>query len=85
MFSGFVSSEAKRVYGDETSIPIDKLDAAEIQKAVTALPDKHMRAIGWCYLRPTNPQAQARELGVSLQGLADLIHNGRTMLVNRKV
>jgi DNA-directed RNA polymerase specialized sigma24 family protein len=85
MFDLYRSSEAKRTYGEETSVPIDKMDAQAVAKGVSALPDKHRRAIQWHYLHPRNPTGQAREMGVSLQGLADLVGAGRQMLVNRGV
>jgi DNA-directed RNA polymerase specialized sigma24 family protein len=85
MFNLYRSSEAKRQYGEETSVPIDKLDAQAIAKGVAALPDKHRRAIHWSYLHPRSPTSQARELGVSLDGLAQLVQDGRQMLINRGV
>jgi DNA-directed RNA polymerase specialized sigma24 family protein len=88
MFELYRSSDAKRkerLYGDLTEVPVDKLDAAQIQKAMAHLPDKHRRALHWCYVHPRNPTNMARELGVDLDGLAHLIRNGRQMLVNRGV
>ena len=63
--------------------PVDTLDAVLIEKAVSALPDKHRDAIRWWYVHAGNPVAMARTLGVSKQGLADLVDSGRTMLRNR--
>ena len=63
--------------------PVDTLDAVLIEKAVSALPDKHRDAIRWWYVHAGNPVAMARRLGVSKQGLADLVDAGRTMLQNR--
>lgn len=85
MFSLYRSSEARREYGEETSVPVDPIDAQAVAKGVAALPDKHRRALHWNYLHPRNPGGQARELGVSLEGLAQLVKDGRQMLVNRKV
>jgi DNA-directed RNA polymerase specialized sigma24 family protein len=85
MFSLYRSSDAKRAYGEDTSIPVDPIDAQAVAKGVAALPDKHRRAIHWNYLHPRNPSGAARELGVSLQGLADLVRNGRQMLLNRGI
>ena len=65
------------------STPVDTIDAALIEKAVYALPDKHRDAIRWWYVHAGNPVAMARRLGVSKQGLADLVDSGRTMLQNR--
>jgi DNA-directed RNA polymerase specialized sigma24 family protein len=83
MFALYRSTDAKRAYGDETTVQIDKLDAAVIAKAVAVLPDKHRRALHWSYVKPHRPSAMARELGVGLEGLSQLIRDGRQMLVNR--
>lgn len=67
----------------EVRAPINTLDAVEIEKAVAQLPEKHKHAIRWHYVFKTGPSAMARELGVSKEGLADLVRVGRTMLNNR--
>jgi DNA-directed RNA polymerase specialized sigma24 family protein len=89
MFEGYRSTEAHRIergrYGELTEVSIDKLDAQAVAKGVAVLPDKHRRALNWAYLRPRNPTYQARELGVSLSGLAELVRNGRQMLINRRI
>lgn len=58
-------------------------EAVEMEKAVSLLPEKHREAIRWAYIWCDGPMATARRLGVSKQGLLDLIHQGRTMLRNR--
>ena len=63
--------------------PVDTLDAVLMEKAVSALPEKHRAAIRWSYVHAGNPVAMARTLAVSKQGLADLVDAGRTMLQNR--
>ena len=63
--------------------PINTLDAVLVEKAVSALPEKHRAAVRWSYVFAGNPVAMARTLGVSKQGLADLVDAGRTMLANR--
>ena len=63
--------------------PVDTLDAVLMEKAVSALPEKHRAAIRWSYVHCGNPVAMARALAVSKQGLADLVDAGRTMLKNR--
>lgn len=85
MFNLYRSSEAKRAYGEETTVPIDHKDATRVAVGVTALPDKHRRAIHWCYLHPRDAMGQARELGVNLEGLSELIRHGRQMLINKGV
>lgn len=86
MFSLYRSTEVqRRRSGEETPVPIDKMDAQAVAKGVSALPDKHRRAIQWHYLHPRNPSGQARELGVSMEGLALLVRDGRQMLINQGV
>lgn len=63
--------------------PVDMLDAVLLEKAVSALPEKHRTAVRWSYVHCGNPVAMARSLAVSKQGLADLVDAGRTMLQNR--
>lgn len=58
-------------------------EAVEMEKAVSLLPEKHREAIRWAYVWCGAPGAMSRRLGVSKQGLCDLIAAGRTMLVNR--
>jgi DNA-directed RNA polymerase specialized sigma24 family protein len=61
----------------------DDLAAAAMEKAVTALPEKHRAAIRWSYVFNGSPGAMARDLAVTKQGLLDLIQAGRAMLMNR--
>lgn len=63
--------------------PVNTLDAVLVEKAVYALPEKHREAVRWWYVYRRDPVAMARNLGVSKQGLADLVDSGRTMLGNR--
>ena len=65
-------------------IEINTLAAHEIERAVSFLPDKHRTAIRWCYVFSHVPVGKVqRELGATREALAGLIHDGRTMLVNR--
>ena len=66
-------------------VPVDHADAARIAKGVAALPEKHRKAINWAYLKPVNPRRACQEIGVSMDGLALLLRDGRQMLINRKV
>ena len=65
------------------SMPVNTLDAVLVEKAVSALPEKHRAAVRWSYVHAGNPVAMARTLGVSKQGLADLVDAGRSMLKNK--
>lgn len=64
-------------------VPVNTLDAVDVEKAVSALPVKHREAIRWSYIHCRDPLSMARTLAVSKQGLADLVDVGRTMLNNR--
>lgn len=84
MFRGYRNREA----GDAppmSFMPVDKLDAAKIAKAVIALPEKHRAAVNWSYVKPVAPMRAARSLAVSLEDLARLVVDGRQMLLNRGV
>lgn len=69
------------------SMPVDGTDAQRIQKGVShpSFPQKHRVALNWFYVRPVNPVKIARKLGLSLEGLAEYVREGRIMLINRKV
>ena len=82
MFRMF-QSKARQWHAPVIQTPVDTLDAVLVEKAVAALPEKHRDAIRWSYVHAGNPVAMARTLGVSKQGLADLVDAGRTMLQNR--
>lgn len=58
-------------------------EAVEMEKAVSLLPEKHRTAIRFVYVFCGGPGKVCRDLGVSKQGLLDLVHGGRTMLKNR--
>ena len=64
-------------------IPVNTLDAADVEKAVSRLPEKQREAIRWSYVYQRDPAGAAKTLAVSKQGLCDLISTGRTMLKNR--
>ncbi len=76
-------SKARQWHAPVIQTPVDTLDAVLVEKAVAALPEKHRAAVRWSYVHAGNPVAMARSLGVSKQGLADLVDAGRTMLQNR--
>ena len=63
--------------------PIHIPDAVAMEKAVSLLPEKHREAIRFAYVWCDSPIATARRLGVTKQGLQELIHAGRAMLTNR--
>ena len=76
-------SKARQWHAPVIQTPVDTLDAVLMENAVAALPEKHREAVRWWYVYRRDPVAMARNLGVSKQGLADLVDAGRTMLNNR--
>ncbi len=66
-------------------ISADGTDAQRIMKGVFKLPLKHRAGLNWFYLRPTNPRGMCQKLGVSFEGLADLVTTARFMLINMKI
>lgn len=86
MFSRALS-QARQWHPPEYRQTCDILDAQLMEKMVCALPEKHRQAIQWAYVwnytHKVSPTAAAKYLGVSLQGLYELIRNGRQMLINR--
>lgn len=83
MFRMYQSKARQWEESPRIGTPVDTLDAALMEKAVYALPEKHREAVRWWYVYRRDPAAMARSLGVSKQGLADLVEAGRTMLGNR--
>ena len=67
----------------EVSIPVNTLDGHLIEKAVSALPEKHRFALRWWYVFSGNPLRAAREIAVTKERLAEIVKEGRTMLKNR--
>ena len=82
MFQNYRSTE---VWAEATnSSPLDSIDAGKIEKAVRLLPEKHSAAVRWHYVKAGAPIRCARALGVSLEGLAKLVIDGCSMLINRR-
>lgn len=67
----------------DISAPVNALDALAIERTVAQMPVKHRDALRWWYVYRRDPVAMARNLGVTKQGLADLVGDGRAMLQNR--
>ena len=84
MWKGFQSSNTQTGHG-ERKIPLDPLDAQDIEKAVSALPDAQRFAVRWCYVYSGQPRKAAQQVGETLEGLYLLIVGGRNMLINRRI
>ena len=70
-------------YGREASAPtVDGTDAQRIAKAMVQLPIKHRVAVNWFYVKPVSPLKTCKTLGLSMEGLADHVRDGRQMLIN---
>ena len=68
----------------ELKVEINTLEAHEMEKLVSQLPEKHRNAIRWSYVYSyIHHGAIMRKLGVTLDGLGLLISQGRDMLKNR--
>lgn len=76
-------SKAWQWHAPEVRTPVNTLQALEIERAVSSLPEKNRSAIRWHYCFPSNPRGMARKLAVSMDGLADLVRVARAMLINR--
>lgn len=64
-------------------IEIDAIAAHEIEKAVSALPDKHRTSLRWCYVFPYVPvHIVRRELGLTKDALCQIVEDSRDMLRN---
>ena len=83
MFRMYQSKARQWEASPRIGTPVDTLDAVLVEKAIYALPEKHREAVRWWYVYLRDPVAMARNLGVSKQGLADLVDAGRTMLQNK--
>lgn len=78
-------SNTRQWHEPEMREETDILDAQAMEKAITALPDKHRAAIRWHYVYRTTPTQARKRLGVTNEGLQRLVADGRTMLQNRRV
>lgn len=65
-------------------MPIDTQDGHILEKAVSALPEKHRAVIRWYYVFPYVPENKIRrECGLTREMLAQIAIDARNMLHNR--
>ena len=76
-------SNTRQWHSPEPREETDTLDGHAIEKAVSALPDKHRDAIRWHYIWRTTPAHARQALGVTSDTLCRLVIDGRSMLINR--
>lgn len=81
MFKGFKSTEVWAHH--EVVVPINPLDAADMEKRVFYLPERNRDCVRWAYVYRIQPWRFCRAMGINQTQLASLIHDGRQMLVNR--
>lgn len=78
-------SNTRQWHTPEIRETCDMIAAQAMEKAVYHLPEKHRDAIRWHYVFPISPVKLCRHLGVTMEGLAELVQQGRQMLINRGV
>lgn len=81
----FRMHRSTEIWRDEREIgqAVDGADATKLQVAVVALPTPHRLAVSWAYIKRDNPRKAAQQMGLSLEGLALMVKDARTMLINR--
>lgn len=73
-------------YGLRSTVdPVDSRDATKIARGVGLLPEPHRLSLQWFYVRPVAPARACREIATTQAGLVQLVHDGRCMLINRRV
>lgn len=77
-------SNSRQWHAPEIRAECNTLDAAQIEKAVYALPEPHRAAIRWCYVYKYGAE-RFRKLhgGIGGDTLLLLIRDGRQMLANK--
>jgi DNA-directed RNA polymerase specialized sigma24 family protein len=65
--------------------PLNRPDAVKVAVAVQALPTRHRAAVNWAYVKPVSPAKACRSIGATMEELAQLLRDGRQMLINRDV
>jgi len=67
----------------ESSEPINAAEAWKVQQVVKGLPELYRHAIQWFYVFPVSPRRKAKELGLTVEGLAQAVIDARNMMRNR--
>ena len=83
MFRLYRSSDVHAI--PHVSMPYDSADAIRIAKGVRALPDSHVHALNWHYIKPGSPRKACQVIGCTMAGLAQYVVDARSMLINRGV
>jgi len=77
----FMRSSARMWYAPEPVTIVDARDGDAIECAVRRLPSYHAQALRWAYVFRGPPARIARRLGVSYPTLAQLVIDGRELLI----
>lgn len=86
MFRGYRAPDDFLADDRAARIPVDQLDASDVQKGLRMLPEPHRHALQWAYVWPFVPAWRVRRwIGVTEAALLQLVIDGRDMLVNRRV
>jgi hypothetical protein len=84
MFMGYQSKSRQWDPEPVIHVEINTIAASEIERAVLILPDKHRVVTRWAYVFYFVPVGRVqREIGVTLEALAQLLSDSRDMLINR--
>lgn len=59
---------------------VDSMDAKRLSRFMGVIPEKQRKALAWCYVKPVSPRKAAAELGVTMEHLDCLVHEGREHL-----
>lgn len=77
-------SMARQWHAPEPKREINTLQAHEIERCVSLMPEPHRAVIRWAYVFPYIHQGKIRrELGLTDDGLAKILCDGRDMVKNR--
>ena len=83
MFRLYRSEEGWEPGGAKSSLNV--LDCQRIERGVAALPEKHGKALRWSYVFRFSPLKARNWIGCTYEELANLVDDGRQMLLNRRV
>lgn len=76
-------SHAWQWHEPEIQVKVDELRAAESEKTIGKMPERHRKVLRWAYVFKGSPLKVARELHVSHVELGHLLNDARAMFCNR--
>lgn len=78
-------SNSRQWHQPEIRETCDIIGAMLMEKEVCKLPEPHRAAIRWHYVIKCGPVKACKALGLTTEGLAKTVRDGRQMLINRQV